>query len=340
MTDQKGRYLWYEVGLNQAYYEYVNRFSYWEPDHQVQVVQNYIDYVKNHGVTPPNSENPTTGYFQALPNGAEGYLAGLPAYARQGIVEWKAAWKVLDEADIQRRFYRQWGYLMKPDGTCEGPLKLGLAGFHIHRVTPRGGHIGTTFEQVDNVKLQRAYSDREVTGAAPLPAQASLNPGGETPPSYANGYEVCDPEGRNCQSGKAGLMLAPIKKGQQLPDKRQITNIVRQVEIPEAVRAANTVWRKKLRGTALFYYQMIGTQNGNIDEPNDDLGPGVKGAQVSNTTNLINTTLESYTQKGWSCALCHQNATPLGVTYPLPPFSREYDALRTISFLLQQATAE
>lgn len=61
------------------------------------------------------------------------------------------------------------------------------------------------------------------------------------------------------------------------------------------------------------------------------------GAQASSTNNLINAALESYTQKGWSCALCHQNAFPLGVSYPLPPIQQEYEDLRTISFVLQNA---
>ena len=82
---------------------------------------------------------------------------------------------------------------------------------------------------------------------------------------------------------------------------------------------------------------MIGTQNPNITEPNPHLGPGVIGAQASNVNNLINTTLESYTQRGWSCAQCHQNAFPQGVTLPLPPIEQEYAPLHIISFLLRNA---
>jgi hypothetical protein len=60
-----------------------------------------------------------------------------------------------------------------------------------------------------------------------------------------------------------------------------------------------------LKESVWFYYQLIGTQNPNLnDKPNGHLGPGVIGAQASNVQNLINTTLESYTQKGVQlCAL-------------------------------------
>jgi len=36
-------------------------------------------------------------------------------------------------------------------------------------------------------------------------------------------------------------------------------------------------------------------------------------------------------------SLRHQNASPLGVSLPLPPFGESWDALHTISFLLQNA---
>ena len=188
-------------------------------------------------------------------------------------------------------------------------------------------------------QLQSAYSRQQVDGAAPLPAHASLNPGGEVSPSYPNGWQVCGSDGGDCLAGKEGLLPTPIKDGDLLPLNPGITNVVRQVPIPDDVQASNAEWRERLRGTAWFYYQMIGTQNKNVntEPPNWQLGPGVTGAQASNTRNLINTALESYTQEGWSCTQCHQNAFPLGVSLPLPPIQQEYDALRVISFVLQGA---
>jgi hypothetical protein len=252
------------------------------------------------------------------------------------MIEWKAAWKILGGDDIAERFYRRYAFFLNPDGSCTGPFKVGLVGFHIHRVTANG-HIGGTFEQVDNTRLQRAYSSAAVAGAAGLPDHASLNPGGRTSPDSPNGYEVCDSAGNNCVSGVGGIVPKPIQDGDVLPADPQISNIIRQIPIPADVQKRNAAWRKKLKGSVWFYYQMIGTQNANVDEPNPNLGPGVRGAQVSNTNNLINTTLESYTQAGWNCAQCHLNAFPLGVTLPLPPFEDAYEPLHLISFLLQTA---
>ena len=112
---------------------------------------------------------------------------------------------------------------------------------------------------------------------------------------------------------------------------------------------ADTVWR---------YYQLVGAQNesGTLDNPfwqeanpdkvenpflgpgipNENLGPGIPGPQYSNTTDLVNTTLESYTQPGFSCARCHINAFPQGVT-AFPPYEKRFEPLHVMSFLLQNA---
>lgn len=337
VADQNGNYLRYEVGMNQAFFTYINEFRYYRPTVQVRSVKNYIDFVEQYDQKPPAGDR---RYFQPLPTGKEPYLQGLPDYALQGMVEWKAAWKILEGDDIPERFYRREVYFLNPDGSCSGPALVGLVGFHIHRITPDGGQMGATFEQVDNTQLQPAYSGPEVSGAAPLPAHASLNPAGKRPPEYLNGYEVCDSNGERCESGVGGRIPTPIKDGELLSPAPPITNVTRQVAIPDEVERINATWRDRLEGSVLFYYQMIGTQNRNIDVPNPNLGPGVVGAQASSTNNLINTTLESYTQKGWSCALCHQNALPQGVPVPLPPNRPEFEDLRIISFLLQDAKTD
>lgn len=340
VIDQNGNYLRYEVGLNQSYFSYIDYFRYYNPKRQIKGVKRYIEFVEKHGTKPPASNKRNAKYFQSLPNGTEAYLTefyDLPDYALQGIVEWKVTWKLLSGDDDPKRFYWRNIVFANPDGSCTGPVPAGLMAFHIHRFT-QFGHIGTTFEQVDNTRVQPEYSSEKVAGAAPLPPHASLNPGGQVSPIYDNGYEVCDFLGERCESGFRGLIPSPIKDGESLNPAPPITNVVRQVGIPEDVQKINEEWRKRLKGTALFYYQMIGTQNKNLNvEPNPYLGPGVIGAQSSNTNNLINTALESYTQEGWSCALCHQNATPQGVTFPFPPFEENFAPLHTISFLLQNA---
>ena len=129
----------------------------------------------------------------------------------------------------------------------------------------------------------------------------------------------------------------------------------RATPIPQAVQKVNRRYQTRLRDTVWRYYQLIGTQNksGTMHNPyvdgenpylgpgipNRDLGPGVPGPQFSNTTNLVNTTLESYTQPGFSCAGCHINAFPHGVE-AFPPFESRFTPLPVMSFLLLNALPE
>lgn len=248
---------------------------------------------------------------------------------------------------------------------------VGLVGFHIHRVTPNG-HLPSTFEQVDNVELTRRRDD-----PLPLPRTPSLNPGAKrfhfdylpraqevyfwprTPwafplsrtVSYPNGYEV------NGLTGQPGLIPLAFLAKEPLPPKneRPSINISRVTPIPLAVQRINSRYQRKWRHSVLRYYQLIGAQNrsGSTEDnfnvasnpylgpgiPNDDLGPGIPGAQYSTTSSLVNTTLESYTQGGWSCARCHINAFPQGVEV-FPPFEPQFKDLHVMSFLLQNAQPE
>jgi len=49
--------------------------------------------------------------------------------------------------------------------------------------------------------------------------------------------------------------------------------------------------------------------------------------------------LESYTQPGFSCARCHINAFPQGVTV-FPPYEDYFKELHVMSFLLLSAQPE
>ena len=341
VLDQNKHYLRYEVTLNQSYFSYIKHFKYFNPKKQIRAVKAYINFVEKFDKAPPPLRPGTPGrfakFFQPLPNGNEEYLTRifqLPRYALQGITEVKAAWKVLDGDDVHGRFYRRQVFFLNPNGECTGPHLVGLVGFHIHRVVPFGtggfDHVGATFEQVDNVSLTPDDSP------FPLPPHPSLNPGldSDSPPPYSNGYEV---EG---QSGFSQLIPEPLPDGKDLPPiaDRPITNVSRVVPIPADVQEVNTKFRDMLQGSVWNFYEMIGTDNPNLnDGDNPNLGTGILGAQTANTQNLMNTTLESYTQSGWSCSRCHLNAFPQGVTLPFPSFEEKFKALHVISFLLLNA---
>ena len=349
VLDQNKNYLRYEVTMNQSFFSYIKFFRYYRPETQIRAVRAYIDFTEKTGEAPPPLKSWQSGrnarFFQPLPNGKEAYLSRvfkLPPYALQGIVELKATWKILEGDDVPGRFYRREVFFLNPDGECTGPHLVGLIALHIHRIIPFGTvrdieHIGTTFEQVDNVSL------RDEGGPFPLPPHPSLNPGTlDNPVDYENGYQV------NGVSGRSGLIPSPLKDGEQLPDKskRPITNISRVVPVPADVKEVNAKFRGILKDLekVLFFYKMIGTSNPNLNNPpnppNPKLGPGIVGAQSSNGQNLMNTALESYTQEGWTCQRCHLNAFPQGVSLPLPSFEQKFKALHTISFLLLNAQSD
>ena len=67
----------------------------------------------------------------------------------------------------------------------------------------------------------------------------------------------------------------------------------------------------------------------------------------TNANNLVNSALESYTQKNFSCILCHARARPYGVLHskekPFPTFPQrafEDDHFKILTFLLNMAKPE
>ncbi|MBY6212343.1 hypothetical protein KUV95_12350 [Microbulbifer agarilyticus] len=338
LVDQNKEFVRVEVKLSQPYFQYIKQFKYYDADNQVIAVDNYIDYANQHDAAPNPAQGPhdDSSNFQPLPTGLEFYLRDLPLYARQGITEIKAAWKVLKtegpDADIPGRYFRRVLQFPLPDGGLSEPTLMGLIGFHIHRVTPFG-HLPSTFEHVDNVRLEKRFHD-----SLPLPAHPALNPGAESQygasasPNYPNGYEV------GGKTGEAGLIPSAFKQGDTLPTKADIkqVNVSRETPIPIDVQIANKKYQWLLRDSVWSYYQLIGTQNKSLQVPNSSLGPGIPGAQHSNTENLVNTTLETYTQKGFSCSRCHLNAFPHGVTV-YPPYEKRFEDLHVMSFLLLNA---
>ena len=335
LADLNGNFLRVQVTMSPSFACYVRHFRYDDPSVQIQAVQKYLAYVATHDSPPPPvKDGEPAVYFQPLPTGTESYLTKsckLAPYNVRGLTEVKAAWKVLEPngkyPDVVNRFYRRLVRFRKPDGSLGKPTLVGLVGLHVHRVTPTCGHLASTFEHVDNTRVTPLHCD-----TAPIPTHPNLNPGprSATPPPYRNGYVV------NGQQGRAGLIPKPILKNQPLPPAPR-TFVSRVVPVPPAVAAINRHYQNgALRNSVWRYYRLIGAQNRNLDPDNRHLGPGLKGPQASNTQNLINTTLETYTQAGFSCARCHMNALPLGVTTP-PPFEPKYDPLRVGSFILLQA---
>ena len=315
LVDQKKGYLWYEVAVNQAFFTYIKHFKYYDGDRQIDAVRASL--------LDPKAK----GGFQRPPFGNEAYLDHLQPFAKQGFVDVKAAWRVLKEDDHHQR------YLHRKILTKDGVKLLGLVGLHILRWTPNGpgAFVASTFEHVDNVRVGQ-------------PAGHPIPPKGLTP-SFNTGSA---PTSMQYRLGFQGKIPTPItqKTPRKPPDQRKPVSIYRVTDIPstpkgKSVQDANRVYQLLLKDSVFSYYELIGTQNKHtgpfrFKTRSDLLRNGHQGPKTgvySNTSNLINTALESYTQANHSCIQCHVVAGPQGV----PTQAKELDQFRSLTFLLQMA---
>lgn len=317
LVDQNGGYVVYQVGINQAYFEYIRHFAFYDSESQFAAVEEYLRY--------PASPQA----FQPPPSGSEAYLRDLPPYVRQGMIEIKAAWRDLAGVQHQDRYIRREVEVelidVEPGKVVKrGKRLMGLVALHILRFTPNG-RIAATFEQVDNV---------EVGHSAPEGLKPSLNDG--EPPSPIQrliGFE-------NADGQTPSEIPPPISPSNPLKQDPEPVDIYRVTSIPPQVRQINAEYQGKLYRDSyspLAYYQLIGTQN---RHPGDDFSnresnghEGPITGVYTNANNLINTALESYTQKNFSCIGCHVAARPLGVTQA----SFGIDRFKVLSFLLRRA---
>lgn len=303
LVDRNGNYVRYEVSVNQAYFTYISRHKYYQAPEQVRAVQAYV-----------KDENDPAG-FQPPPSGQEDYVQALPLYARQGLVEVKAAWRVLvDGKDDKSRYFHRPVVPIDANGKAGKQVTMGLVAFHILRFTPNG-RIAATFEQVDNVAVGRD---------APPGLLPSFNSGAE-------------PNKTQTRFGFEGDIPKPISKDNPPLEDPVPIDIYRVTPLPEEVQAINAKYQAMLDESALAFYQLINTQNRHTGFETSNRavnGPtGPTTGVYTNTSNLVNTALESYTQANYSCILCHNQARPLGVG----PALREIDHFKILSFLLQAA---
>ena len=170
VVDQHGNYVLLEVRLNQSEFEYFKRTRYYD------------------ACGSAKTRRGAAATFEYLPDTG---APALPDWARQGAVEIKASWRILDQAtDIPGRYFTTRASYRKPNGEVSPPLTLGLVGMHILRNTPRSKSTWawTTFEHVDNVRIL----DRPVpTRPDGQPLSPSFNPGpAGAEPAYAFGFDT------------------------------------------------------------------------------------------------------------------------------------------------------
>jgi hypothetical protein len=300
LIDQNQNYVRYDVRLNQSEFTYVIKYQYYNADVQKQAV--------------------TNNTFNDPPQGFEDYVQPLPDYARQGAVELKASWRILDpKKDILDRYYRQQSWLVDPDGKCSGPYTMGLVGLHILRLTKttHATWYWATFEQIDNVAIEDKQPPSRPNGQ---PLTPSFNPNGPpAPPQFPSGYSYEPP---------------PVQGGKPLPPNPKPVDVWRITDVPADAEAKNNYYRGQLSDTVWRYYKMIDTMNPyvtNSPQPQKYWVPATDPKVYINTADMANTTMETYLQAN-SCIVCHAYAVPIGAMNfkPLPQF-------QIFTFLLRHA---
>lgn len=125
LTDRNGRFVRYEVRVNQDEYNYILKNNLWNKAGQV-------------GKTIKFPEGKTE-------------------FGPVGAMEIKAAWKVLGDGDDPARYYTIQAIVFNDDAGAKSPGKnpvtLGLIGLHIlHKARSQSNWVWSTFEQNDNTK--------------------------------------------------------------------------------------------------------------------------------------------------------------------------------------------
>jgi hypothetical protein len=295
LIDQLGRYVFYDIRLNQSEYTYIQQNGYYDAVNQINAFK------------PPN-----TGIVDFPRTGQESmFNPPLPTYAQYGALEIKAAWRVLDlSKDILSRYYTQVGYFIQPGGTCEGPVTFGLVGLHILRLTPTtpATWYWATFEQVDNTEITGGPFQRP--DGSPLTPAFSL-------PNTPNGNCTSQADG----GGGNEYNVPPAAAAGDIPWTQTNTpvNVCRTTLLDSGVLAANAFWQPLVKNTVWQYYQLINTVNPSVPGGPSYSFPNNTTATV-NVDTMANVTMETYSQAGTStpsCMSCHAYAAPQGAPTPL-----------------------
>ncbi len=318
LIDQNGKYVMFEIYLNQSEFEYLKQTQYYDSNTQLQAFEPEIPtFVGFPETGAPDEFNPPLT---------------LPDYAQQGAMELKASWKQLtpDEIASGRFIMREVYYVSNYSDTnppC-GPVTIGLIGMHILRLTPDSASAWywTTFEQVDNTST-----------TLPPPATPLLNPGTQAtdcPPPYAEGFtcagEACDEE---TVAGCPPDQVVPLEG----PDVCEVNldEIVNVSRIPEMapspmIQSVNTEYQDALPAP-WKYYELVNTLQ---PDPDGECCIPPLTSNTVNTCYMTNTTMETYTQyfppefdfpkcgnapaNSMNCTDCHAAGLPYGA--PLDEF--------------------
>jgi hypothetical protein len=317
LVDQALKYVLYDQRLNRSEYQYTVDNKYYLADNQCKAVGS------------PGSKD-----FKTPPKGNESWMSGLPEWARQGAIEIKASWRMMDAVKDKAalaRYYHVPAVFVEPHNAgdpakCQN-IEAALVGLHILRLTPNTGTTWywATFEQVDNVQIEPG------PGAPKTPA---FNPGpnGTPKPPYPTGF-----------NGKETVITGP-----PLPVPTAPVNVSRLAPIPPEADTVNQRYRAALKGTVWAYYELVDVMNQAVQNTNSGcLLPGHNRPGVGDlvylwppkanapSCRMANTTIETFVQHQ-SCMDCHgYYGVPIG-----PSAKKDYlqfGNLQIFTFFLQHA---
>ena len=173
LYDRNGNLVRYEVAVNRSFFKYIREFEYFNAKKQAEAVKVYI--------TDASKRN-TPQAFQRPPHGNESYLSKLPDYDKVGLIDVKAAWRVITKEDEKKGYDKRYlcrnlffwedanGKKKDSKKYVHKSQKMGLVALHVLRWTPQG-YVASTFEQVDNVSSNDGVPASFNDGSTPSPEE-------------------------------------------------------------------------------------------------------------------------------------------------------------------------
>ena len=287
LVDQNGKWVRYEAMVDPEEFEYIYRNTLYNLDGQIAFSERDID---RNGVDMPVND----------------------ATHRHGAIEIKLAWKELGDHDDKSRFYVKAVRVPIPGPASNGSpgfrtINAGLVGMHIAMHTKSSPEwIWSTFEQIDNVRQNPL--EHGMSHANFMNPKLSASPVNILPPKNGD----CA-GGANCQTWNEALTTTPVQVARvDVPNQPGLNPL--DGALADEVKALNTEVQVILRGnnSVFQYYELIGTQwPVHKNAPAFAGGEGSAPESITNKTPgdvlpvfLVNTTMETYFQKGSQAAGC------------------------------------
>jgi hypothetical protein len=276
--------------------------------YEVLVDREEFDYIVNNGLYSLEGQEAFSRRAGKLSNGQNANQIDFPVNqgaTRHGATEIKLAWKELGPNDDRSRFFTKRVKIKPVENTPqpEREIDAGLVGMHIATRTQSSPEwIWATFEQVDNAPKSndpgghtRRYNFFNPAGAGKvndLPAPNEVRP---------DGTRIWF-ESRNTKPIQVERLVVPLQ-GQLNPLDEAISQSTREFNgtVQALLKNANSVFQ---------YYELIGTQwPVRPDAPAVPGGANSAPDSIRNKTPgdvvpvfLVNTTMETYFQKGMQTA--------------------------------------